>query len=67
MNDLVNIYKTLNKVYNSVFLKVGSKFIQGEPEAGREQGESFSTVQYLTFDLQGEIYKYGNPRSSREL
>ena len=54
MNDLVNVYKTLNKVYNSVFLKVGFKFIQGEPEAGREQGESFSTVQYLTFDLQGE-------------
>ncbi len=54
MDDLLNVYKTLNKVYNSVFLKVGSKLIQGEPEAGREQGDSFSTVQYLTFDLQGE-------------
>ena len=54
MDDLANVYKTLNKVYNSVFLKVGSKLIQGEPEAGREQGDSFSTVQYLTFDLQGE-------------
>ncbi|MCQ4343434.1 MAG: DUF3501 family protein, partial [Sulfolobales archaeon] len=30
------------------------KLIQGVPEAGREQGEAFSTVQYLTFDLEGE-------------
>lgn len=52
--DLRNVFKTLPKIYNSVYLRVGNKIINGIPEAGREQGEEFSTVQYLTFDLQGE-------------
>ncbi|MEM3330049.1 MAG: DUF3501 family protein, partial [Saccharolobus sp.] len=34
--------------------KVGNKLIQGIPEAGREQGREFSTVQYLYFNLEGE-------------
>ena len=51
--DLLKVFKELKGIYNSVFLKVGDKLIQGIPEAGREQGEAFSTVQYLTFDLEG--------------
>ncbi|MFP3233882.1 MAG: DUF3501 family protein [Sulfolobaceae archaeon] len=51
--DLLKVFKELKGIYNSVFLKVGDKLIQGMPEAGREQGEAFSTVQYLTFDLEG--------------
>ncbi|QGR20060.1 DUF3501 family protein [Stygiolobus azoricus] len=50
---LLKVFKELKGIYNSVFLKVGDKLIQGIPEAGREQGEAFSTVQYLTFDLEG--------------
>jgi len=53
-DDLSWVFKNLAKIYNSVYLKVGDKLIQGVPEAGREQGEAFSTVQYLTFDLEGE-------------
>ncbi|BAB67478.1 MULTISPECIES: DUF3501 family protein [Sulfurisphaera] len=53
-NDLKKVFSELKGIYNSVFLKVGEKLIQGEPEAGREQGDEFSTVQYLTFDLEGE-------------
>jgi len=53
-DDLFWVFKNLAKIYNSVYLKVGDKLIQGVPEAGREQGEAFSTVQYLTFDLEGE-------------
>jgi hypothetical protein len=52
-DDLSWVFKNLAKIYNSVYLKVGDKLIQGVPEAGREQGEAFSTVQYLTFDLEG--------------
>lgn len=52
--DLKRVFKELKGIYNSVFLKVGKKLIQGVPEAGREQGDEFSTVQYLTFDLEGE-------------
>ncbi|BFH72767.1 DUF3501 family protein [Sulfurisphaera javensis] len=52
-NDLKKVFKELKGIYNSVFLKVGDKLIQGEPEGGREQGDEFSTVQYLTFDLEG--------------
>ena len=51
--DLMRVFKELKGIYNSVFLKVGDKLIQGVPEAGREQGDTFSTVQYLTFDLEG--------------
>ena len=51
--DLLRVFKELKGIYNSVFLRVGNKIIQGVPEAGREQGDSFSTVQYLTFDLEG--------------
>jgi Protein of unknown function (DUF3501). len=51
--DLKNVFKTLPKIYDSIYLKVGNKLVHGEPEAGREQGEAFSTVQYLTFDLEG--------------
>ena len=32
------VFKNLAKIYNSVYLKVGDKLIQGVPEAGREQG-----------------------------
>ncbi|MEM0091494.1 MAG: DUF3501 family protein [Saccharolobus sp.] len=53
-NDLEWVYDNLKGIYNSVFLKVGNKLIQGIPEAGREQGREFSTVQYLHFDLEGE-------------
>ena len=53
-DDLFWVFKNLAKIYNSVYLKVRDKLIQGVPEAGREQGEAFSTVQYLTFDLEGE-------------
>ncbi len=53
-DDLRQVFKELPKIYNAVYLKVGDKLINGMPEAGREQGEEFSTVQYLTFDLQGE-------------
>lgn len=52
-NDLNKVFKELPGIYNSVFLKVGEKLIQGEPEGGRNQGEAFSTVQYLTFNLEG--------------
>ncbi len=52
--DLDWVYDNLKGIYNSIFLKVGTKLIQGDPEGGREQGREFSTVQYLTFDLQGE-------------
>ncbi|MDT7876796.1 MAG: DUF3501 family protein [Sulfolobaceae archaeon] len=52
--DLEWVYDNLKGIYNSIFLKVGSKLIQGVPEAGREQGRAFATVQYLTFDLEGE-------------
>ncbi len=52
-NDLREVFRKLKGIYNSVFLKVGGKLIQGDPEAGREQGDEFSTVQYLTFDLEG--------------
>jgi hypothetical protein len=45
--DLLKVFKELKGIYNSVFLKVGDKLIQGMPEAGREQGEAFS------FDLEG--------------
>ena len=51
--DLAKVFRELKGIYNSVFLRVGDKLIQGVPEAGREQGEAFSTVQYLTFDLEG--------------
>lgn len=54
VNDLKKVFKELKGIYNSVFLKIGGKLIQGIPEAGREQGDEFSTVQYLTFDLEGE-------------
>ncbi|AEB95876.1 DUF3501 family protein [Metallosphaera cuprina] len=50
--DLRKVFKTLPKIYDSVFMKVGNKLIKGEPESGREQGEEFSTVQFLTFDLE---------------
>ncbi len=53
-DDLLQVFKTLPKIYDSVFLKVGEKLIQGEPENGREQGEAFSTLQPLTFSLEGE-------------
>ncbi|AWR96305.1 DUF3501 family protein [Acidianus sulfidivorans JP7] len=52
--DLENVFNTLPGIYNSVFLKVGRKLVQGEPENGRDQGHAFSTVQPLTFDLEGE-------------
>ncbi len=52
--ELTKMFKELKGIYNSVFLKVGNKLIQGEPENGRDQGEAFSTVQPLTFDLEGE-------------
>ncbi|BBG22930.1 DUF3501 family protein [Sulfuracidifex tepidarius] len=52
--DLLNVFKTLPKIYDSIFLKVGDKVIQGDPENGIDQGEAFSTLQPLTFDLQGE-------------
>ncbi|AAY81560.1 fructose-bisphosphate aldolase [Sulfolobus acidocaldarius] len=52
--DLDWVFDNLGGIYNEVYLKVGSKLIQGEPEGGREQGREFSTVQYLIFDLQGE-------------
>jgi hypothetical protein len=52
--DLDWVYDNLKGIYNSIFLKVGNKLIQGVPEAGREQGREFATVQYLTFDLEGE-------------
>ncbi|ACP56559.1 DUF3501 family protein [Saccharolobus islandicus] len=52
--DLDWVYDNLRGIYNSIFLKVGNKLIQGIPEGGREQGREFSTVQYLTFDLEGE-------------
>ena len=51
--DLAKVFRELKGIYNSVFLRVGDKLVQGVPEAGREQGEAFSTVQYLTFDLEG--------------
>ena len=51
--DLLKVFRELKGIYNSVFLRVGDKLVQGVPEAGREQGEAFSTVQYLTFDLEG--------------
>ncbi|ABP94471.1 MULTISPECIES: DUF3501 family protein [Metallosphaera] len=51
-DDLRKVFKTLPKIYDSIFMKVGNKLIKGEPEAGREQGEEFSTVQFLTFDLE---------------
>ncbi|QKR00088.1 DUF3501 family protein [Metallosphaera tengchongensis] len=51
-NDLRVVFKTLPKIYDSIFLKVGNKLVKGEPEAGREQGNEFSTVQFLTFDLE---------------
>ena len=51
--DLAKVFRELKGIYNSVFLRVGDRLIQGVPEAGREQGEAFSTVQYLTFDLEG--------------
>lgn len=50
--DLKNVFRTFPKIYDSIYLKVGNKLIHGDPEAGREQGEAFSTVQYLTFDLE---------------
>jgi len=53
-DDLKKVFKELKGIYNSIFLKVGNKLIQGLPEGGREQGDEFSTVQYLTFDLEGE-------------
>nr|WP_216604268.1 DUF3501 family protein [Acidianus sp. RZ1] len=52
--ELSEIFKTLKGIYNSIFLKVGDKLIQGDPEAGRDQGDQFVTIQMLTFDLQGE-------------
>ncbi|MUN29697.1 DUF3501 family protein [Sulfuracidifex metallicus] len=53
-SDLLEVFRTLPKIYDSIFLKVGSKLIQGEPENGYDQGEAFSTLQPLTFDLAGE-------------
>ncbi len=50
--DLRKVFRTLPKIYDSIFLKIGDKLIKGEPEAGREQGDEFSTVQFLTFDLE---------------
>lgn len=52
--DLREVFKSLKGIYASVFLKVGNRLIQGVPEAGRDQGDEFATVQYLTFDV-GEI------------
>ncbi|WP_373286758.1 DUF3501 family protein [Sulfodiicoccus acidiphilus] len=49
--DLRKVFKTLKGIYNSIYLKIGGKLIHGEPEGGREQGDEFSTVQYLTFDV----------------
>ncbi|BCU66773.1 fructose-bisphosphate aldolase [Sulfolobales archaeon HS-7] len=49
--DLKEVFRTLRGIYNSIFLKIGDKLIQGVPEKGREQGEEFSTVQYLFFDI----------------
>ncbi|MGC9105568.1 MAG: DUF3501 family protein [Thermoprotei archaeon] len=51
--DLDWVYDNLKGIYNSIYLKVGDKLIQGVSEAGREQGRAFATVQYLTFDLEG--------------
>jgi len=52
--DLRKVFRTLKGIYNSVYLRINDKLIHGEPEGGREQGDEFSTVQYLTFDPQGE-------------
>ncbi len=52
--DLEKVFNELPEIYNSIFLRVGKKLIQGEPENGRNQGHAFSTVQFLTFDLEGE-------------
>ena len=53
VEDLKKVFKELKGIYNSIFLKIGNKLIQGVPEGGREQGDEFSTVQYLTFNLEG--------------
>ncbi|ARM74786.1 DUF3501 family protein [Acidianus manzaensis] len=52
--DLENVFNTLPGIYNSIFLRVGKRIIQGEPENGRNQGHAFSTVQPLSFNLEGE-------------
>lgn len=54
MKQLDEVFDTLPGIYNSIFLRVGKKLIQGDPENGRDQGREFSTVQPLTFDLEGE-------------
>ncbi len=54
--ELEKVFNELPEIYNSVFLKVGNKLIQGDPENGRQQGRAFSTVQPLTFDLEGERF-----------
>lgn len=51
--DLDWVYKNLRGVYNNVILKVGNIMVLGEPEPGRETEDAFSTVQYLTFNLNG--------------
>lgn len=53
IKQLDEVFNTLPGIYNSVFLKIGNKLIQGDPENGRDQGREFSTVQPLTFDLEG--------------